>query len=248
MKAFNGDPALKKKTLFDAALARMGGHFYGWGHYWHPYLNGKCRGNVTGALLNPYLPAGKIEQELPMLWEPVLGIPWQVGELADEVFSMLCCHKDKSLADAWAEVFLDAIRPGADLSRVTDAIIAQVLEQPEWLAAYADEESAHGIGYMSGVFTLRLNGINQAKRIEDFYWKNIDKKHQHRFRTTQTDAPLVNYPWAALRSLCSIGKHRGPLGYFLSYAVTGSARHLRVDKDERVNVLVARIIQMIKDC
>lgn len=248
MKAFLGSADVKRRAMQDAALARMGGHFYAWGHYWHPEMEGKCRGNVTGALLHPYLEPGQVEQDIPAYWEPKLGIPWQVGELIDAFFSGLCLHENKDIHHGWAEQVIGVVTPGADLSPVADQMTAYILETPDWLAAYSDEECAHLIGYMHGIFTLRLNGIDQQKRIKDFYYKNIHKKHRHQVNTTPKDCDMENYGWGALRHLCSVDQHRGPMWYFLQCAVNGSARHKRTHKAKQWVELSQIFLQMIEDC
>jgi hypothetical protein len=244
MKAFLGSQDVKRRAMQDAALARMGGHFYGWGHYWHPENGGKCRGNVAGALLNVHLQPGQVEQDLPGYWEPVLGIPWLVGEMIDRFFSGLCLHDDKEIHTRWAEMVVDAIRPGADLSSVPDRLVAYILEQPEWLAAYADDW-AHHVGLMHSIVLLRLNGIDQAARVEDFYHAHIHKLHRH-----QTDGRSTgNEARAALRSLATLYREnrQGPLGYFLQHAVHGSAVHKRENKGKRWAELSQIFLQMIED-
>lgn len=247
MKAFKGSQDIKQDAIRRAALARMGGHFYAWGHYWH-HEGGKCRGNVSGAVLSHHLKEGQPEQACPDYWEPMLGIPWQVGELLDVFFSGLSLHENKDIHHGWAEQVFNAIRPGADLSAVPDNMVAYILETPEWLATYSDEECAHLIGYMHGIFTLRLNGIDQAARIKDFYYKNIHKKHHSRFATASNDCKLENYGWGALRHLCSVDQHRGPMGYFLGCAVKGSARNKRVHQSKQWVELSQIFLQMIEDC
>lgn len=247
IKAFLGSDDLKKRALFDAKLARMGGHFYGWGHYWHPEHGGKCRGNVSGAILHQYLKDGQVEQDLPAYWEPVMGIPWTVGELLDVFFSALCCHPDKELHQHWAEQALGAVRPGADLSQVADKMAAYMLETPDWLAAYADEKGAHQVGLMSAFVTLRLNGINQDKRIKDFYYDHMHKLQRHQLDIRHAPEGAAR---AAMQSLCTLymEQRRGPLGYFMQHAVEGSAAHRREQKTKRWVELSQIFLQMIEDC
>lgn len=246
MKAFNDLQDLKKRAVQDAALARMGGHFYAWGHYWH-HEGGKCRGNVTGAILHPYLKDGQVEQDLPAYWEPVMGIPWAVGTMLDTFFSALSCHDNKELHQHWAENALGAIRPGADLSRVPDNLAAYILEKPEWLAAYADEKAAHQVGLMHAFVTLRLNGIDQDKRIKDFYYDHLHKLHRHQLDVRRSPENAVR---AALSSLCAhyMDNRRGPFGYFLQHAVEGSAGHKREPRPKRWVELSQIFLQMIEDC
>lgn len=245
MKAFNGSEDVKRRALQDAALARMGGHFYGWGHYWHPENNGKCRGNVTGALLHAHLQPGQVEQDLPDYWEPVLGIPWQVGEMVDRFFSGLCLHDDKELHTRWAEQVITAIRPGADLTAVPDKLAAYILEQTEWLAAYADDW-AHQVGMMHAIVTLRLAGIDQGKRVDDFYYAHIHRLHRHQTEGRRSPA---NEARAALKSLCALYREnrRGPFSYFLQHAVDGSAAHRREKTGKRWAELAQIFLQMIED-
>lgn len=245
MKAFLGSDDVKRRAMQDAALARMGGHFYAWGHYWHPYMAGKCRGNITGAVLHVHLKAGQVEQDLPDYWEPVLGIPWQVGEMMDRFFSGLSLHDDKELHTRWAEQVFSAIRPGADLSAVPDNMAAYILEQPEWMAAYADDW-AHQVGMMHAIVTLRLAGIDQGKRVDDFYFQHIHKLHRHQ---TEQGRDKSNHVRAALRSLCTLYREqrRGPLSYFLQHAVDGSAAHKREKTGKRWAELSQIFLQMVED-
>lgn len=243
MKAFLGSQDVKRRAMQDAALARMGGHFYGWGCYWHPENGGKCRGNVTGALLHMHLQPGQVEQDLPDYWEPVLGIPWLVGEMIDRFFSGLSSHDDKGIHERWAETVIGAITPGADLTGVPDRLVAYMLEQPEWLAAYADDW-AHQTGMMHSIVMLRLNSIDQAARLDDFYHAHIHKLHRH-----QTERGNGHEVRAALRSLTTLYRENriGPLGYFLQHAVQGSAVHKRENKCKRWAELSQIFLQMIED-
>lgn len=247
MKAFNGSQDDKRRAMHDVTLARMGGHLHAWGHYWNDGgMGGKFKGNVTGAALNRYLKPEQVEQDLPDYWEPALGIPALVAEMLDVFFSGLSLHDNKELHQHWPEQVLGAIQPGMDLTRVPDRLTAYMLEQPEWLAAYADEKAAHLVGLMHAIFLLRVEGIDQSKRLADFYYDHIHKLHLSRFRGTVMH--LDGYVWAALRHLCSIDKHRGPYGYFLKNAVDGRAAHRREPRGKHWVELSQIFLQMIEDC
>lgn len=245
MNAFMGSQDVKRRAMQDAALARMGGHYHAWGHYWH-HDGGKCRGNVTGAVLHTYMKPEQIEQDLPDYWEPVMGIPWAVAELIDTFFSGLSLHENKELHTAWAETVLGAINPGADLSRVPMKLAAYILEKPDWLAAYAGETVGHQAGMMHGIILLQMNGIDQVQRVRDFYNDHMHKLHRHQLDSSRS---LENAGRAALHSLCIhlMEQRRGPLGYMLQHAVEGSAAHKREPRWKRWVEISQIFIQIIED-
>jgi len=230
-----------------AAHFRHAGAFYAWGHYWHDDVGtGRARGNVSGAMYHDFLQPGQVEQDCPGYCEPVHGIPWAVGEMIDAFFSGLSLHENKDIHHQWAETVYSAITPGADLSLVPDKMAAYILETPDWLAAYAGEAVGHQVGMFHSITVLRLNGIDQEKRIKDFYYDHLYKLHRH-----QTDATrsLENAARDALKGLCGhmMERRRGPLGYFLQHAVGGSAVHKRQHAAKRWVELSQIFIHMIED-
>lgn len=241
MRAFNNDLAAKATAVQHMQQCHSVGNFYAWGHYFH-----EGKGNITGCMYHTHLQDGEVEQDCPKYSEPVHGIPWQIMEIADTIFGGLSLHDNKEIHQQWPEMFYDSIPVGADLSKVADSLMAYLLEKPEWLASYADEECAHLVGYMQGIFTLRLNGIDQSKRIKDFYYQNIHKKHHSRFRTGK-DCKLDQYAWAAMRHICSVDQHRGPVHYFLHACVDGSARKKSVPKGKQWVELSQIFMQMLGD-
>jgi hypothetical protein len=57
---------------------------------------------------------GSSPQAPPFAYERELGIPKVLAHLEDEVFEGL----PATIANDWPELFLSAVRPGADLSNV----------------------------------------------------------------------------------------------------------------------------------
>lgn len=240
MKAFLGLQDVKDAALADARDARLAGQFYAFGHHWH-----EGRGNVSGAMYHHYLKAGEAEQLCPDYSVAVHGIPPLFMEMIDAFFSNLSLHSNKDIHQHWAETVYGAIVPGADLRGVPDRLATYILEQADWLAAYADEKVAHQVGLLHGIFLMRCNGIDQTQRLADFYHDHIHKLQRHQ---TEGKRDLSNYARAAMRSLCSIDQYRGPYSYFLQYVVDGSAAHHRESKGKRWVELSQIFLQMIEDC
>lgn len=241
MKAFLGLQDVKDRAIQRAVKGRENGQFYGWGHYYH-----EGKGNVSGVMYHPYLEDGQVEQDVKMYPEPVHGIPYAVAGIIDDFFSGLCCHDDKDLHQHWAERVYTAIPVGADLSRLPDRLAVYMLENTEWLADYACDRGGPLVGFMYAIFLLRLEGIDQTKRMKNFYYDHIHKLHRHQMNGRNKNE---NYVMAALSAICGVDTNtNGAWHYFISHACHGSAVHKRTKYANRVADLSDIFIQMIKDC
>lgn len=243
MKAFISGTENKESAIARARALRESDAFYGWGHFWH-----EGKGNVSGGMYHSYLKPGETEQDVLKYPEPVHGIPVSAAKLFDYFFSGLCIH-DKEIAKAWAETVYEAIRPGADLSQLSNKIILHVLETPELLAEYADGKGAHLVGVMQGIYILRGMGINQDKRLIELHYDHLYKLHRHQLDGKHDTA---NYVMAALKALSSTpisGEDCGAVWYFLNHAMHGAAANKKRGKHgEEWYALSKVLIQKIKDC
>jgi len=241
MKAFFNTTEDQAHAIARASLARTQGQFFAFGRYW----DGE-RGNVSGVMYNMCLEVGQPEQDVANYSEAVHGIPSDVAGIINDIFGGLSCHDDKDLHQHWAERVYEAIPPGADLSKVPDTLAVYMLEHTEWLADYGSDKAGRLVGFMYAIFLLRMEGIDQTKRLNNFYYDHIHKLYRH-----QTDVRRnnENYVMAALRSICGVDTNtNGAWHYFISHACHGSAVHKRTKYANRVADLSDIFIQMIKDC
>ncbi len=215
MKAFTCCIEDKEKAIARARAARLDGSFYAWGHYWDRDGAGKWKGNVSGVMYHPYLKEGENEQAVIKYPAAVHGIPEDVARMIDTIFSGLSLNDDKELHFRCAETVYAAIQPGADLSRVPAAMAAHILEQKEWLADYADENTGHWVGMMHGYMLMQSRGDNVEKYLNNFYNDHIHKLHRHQLNG---EVARANYVRAALRALS-----QNNYCFFLKHAADGRA-------------------------
>lgn len=194
---------------------------------WHEDFPGAgYKGNISGVLLHRHLANGQSGPDCAYLWDHVAGIPWQVGEMADQIYCGLALLPNKRRYQEFAFNFLEAIRPGADLSNVPETMAAHMLEKAEWCAGFADEKTAHQAGIMHALMLMRMQGLDKdGKRIADFYNDHLYKLRRHQTECSGIDINPHNAARAALCSLCKHFMERriGPLSYFLKNCVNGAA-------------------------
>src|SRR5258708_20723993 len=131
MIAYHGNTEIKKKYLDRLKAHRIADELVqgiGW------ETNGKSKGCAVGCTLDAY------EHNR---YETELGIPEHIARLEDSIFEGLSREK----AMEWPEVFLTAIKPGADLSLVFPRFIIWLLIDPKdgvikYAKGYADCEKA----------------------------------------------------------------------------------------------------------
>ena len=242
MKAFEGSIEGKHSAIKRAREYRQNDQFYAWGHYWH-----EGKGNVSGAMYHDHADKMLLDKNmLPYPAPDVHGIPINVATMADTFFAGLYTHKDKELYTLWAERFYEAIPEGADLTRVPYLMASHILNTPEWMLDYADERGAEMVDYMQAVCALCLAGIDQEKRVKDFYYDQIHGLHRHQL-DGQKD--VARYVYAAIRSLC--GVERNPTGcwhYFLRHAVHGAAKHSGINRGLQWLDLSEEFLRIIREC
>ncbi len=110
LRAWHGDPALKKATVAEMAAHRKADRLVK-GRYWE---GGK--GCAVGCLVHSGNHA---------LYEPYFGIPQALAHLEDKIFESL----PNGESQRWSEQFLKAAKPGADLSLVQWQFLAFVVEE-----------------------------------------------------------------------------------------------------------------------
>ena len=112
MQAFHNDPAIKQKFLDRAIFHQNADHLMrgvGW------ESNGKTRGCAIGCLLEKY--------DHKAFETEGLGPEW-LGRLVDTLFEGMSEEKSRT----WPEVYVRAVREGADLEKVKDPFTIYVLE------------------------------------------------------------------------------------------------------------------------
>lgn len=118
--AFLGDPALKIRTLDRVRSHRQAGRLIP-GVYWDG-----SKGCAIGCTL---------ESAEHDRYEVELGIPSSLAYLKDAIFEGL----PHEAAQRWPEAFLEAIQPGADLSRVAWRILSRILGEVVFPNVASDE-------------------------------------------------------------------------------------------------------------
>lgn len=241
-QAFVGALETKEWAIARAADFRKAKAFHAFGHYWH-----EGKGNISGCMYHDFLKPGDPVQQCATLCESVHGIPWQIQEIADAIFGGLSCHDDKELFTTWAERFYEAIRPGADLLPVRDLLVQHMLEFSKWCKDFADEETEPQIDLMHSIYCLKVQGIDQQKRIKEFYYKYIHPMHHNKFNASYGNE---NNARAALKNLCSVNTTdgRGAFGYFLQSCVEGHANGKHHKRGQSWNELSKVFLRMLGDC
>ena len=244
MKAFMDPVYNKDHALKIARLCRRTQTFFAFVHYW----DGE-KGNLSGCMYHEFLQSEMGETQFDCKrYAPIIhGIPMEVAGIIDDIFAGLWCNKgmDKRRAMQWAENVYTAIPVGADLSGVPDKLAAYILETPSWMAEYADERGAHLAGLMHGIFQLRIAGVNQAHRLEDFYYD-----HMAGLRKYQLDGrrKRQNYVMRGLKAISEVEYNQsGAWSHFLTSAVLGSAKHRKIHYGERWHDLSKIFLQILED-
>jgi hypothetical protein len=149
MVAFHGDAAVKEKYLSRVRAHRKADELVQ-GTGWE---NG--RGCAVGCTLESYEHA---------CYPTELGIPEELGHLEDRLFELMSPEG----AQEWPERFLDAITPGADLSRVWPRWAVWMLTDPEHGVQYAgDRDNVRAvIVRVSGLWERVASGETVA--VEEF--------------------------------------------------------------------------------
>ena len=243
MKAFTDTSQTKEQAIYHAGLWRRKGMYFAFGRYW----DGE-KGNVSGGMYHEYLNSVQTVQDCPYYACTVHGIPTAVAGIIDVFFSGLSCIKDDDnncSANLWAESVYEAIPVGADLSKVADKMVMYVLENPEWLAAYADEKAAHLTGLMHGIFKIRLLGHDQSLDLKNFYYDHMHNMHRHQLQGHRDHSRYVN---GALKAISEVNSNMlGEHSFFFKGAVSGSSRNLKIHHGERWRKLSEIFLQMLRD-
>lgn len=127
MKAFVDTPVSKEQLLASLASHREKDRLVK-GQYWE-----EGKGCAVGCSIHDFAPG---EEEHHSYYEKLFGIPESLARLEDNIFENL----PNGEAQEWPERFVQAVRPGADLSQVADRWLLWLLSGDESpLARWRDE-------------------------------------------------------------------------------------------------------------
>src|ERR1019366_3865717 len=141
MKAFHGDPAIKQKYLTRVKNHRLADEIIH-GKYWE---NGK--GCAVGCTVHSNQHAA---------YESELGIPRILARLEDGIFESL----SNGLALTWPERFLEAIKPGTDLSMVWPKFAVWMLTDEKYGVIKFSKSDAQreSIQTISDMYLFKIEG------------------------------------------------------------------------------------------
>jgi hypothetical protein len=156
LKAFHGSPALKAKYLARVRQHREADELVK-GKYWE-----QGKGCAVGCTLED-----RYNEDKHMAYETDLGIPVALARLEDSIFEGLPNAK----AMLWPERFLDAIRPGADLTGVADKFMLAVLvDDQHGCVRHADERGKQAVDGVAALLRRKIAG----KTITAAEWNAAD--------------------------------------------------------------------------
>ena len=144
LKAYHGKPALKAKYLSRVRRHREADELIK-GQYWQ---HGK--GCAVGCTLEGRFVTGGHDA-----YETDLGIPVALAHIEDNIFENL----PNAAAHLWPERFLDAIRPGADLTGVADKFMLAVLvDDQHGVWQVADERGKQAVDGVAALLRRKIAG------------------------------------------------------------------------------------------
>jgi hypothetical protein len=144
LKAYHGSPEIKAKYLARVRRHREADELIK-GQYWQ---HGK--GCAVGCTLQGRFVTGGHDA-----YETDLGIPVALAHIEDNIFENL----PNAAAQLWPERFLDAIRPGADLTGVADKFLLAVLvDEQHGVWRHADERGKQVIEAVAALLRRKIAG------------------------------------------------------------------------------------------
>ena len=144
LKAYHGSPDLKAKYLARVRQHREADELVK-GKYWE-----QGKGCAVGCTLEE-----RFAEARHAAYETDLGIPVALAHIEDNIFENL----PNAAAQLWPERFLDAIRPGADLTGVADKFMLAVLvDKKHGCVRHADEQGRRAIMAVAVLLRRKIAG------------------------------------------------------------------------------------------
>jgi hypothetical protein len=169
MLAFHNDPAIKENYLARVRAHRLADEIVQGRGYWRD-----GRGCAVGCT---------IHGDDHDAYERELGIPAHLAHLEDRIFENLPVH----LSWEWPEMFLSAIRPGADLAKVWPQFAAWLLNDPtDGVINFVDEKFVGATQVRDAikrVAQLYSDGCTEQRKWGEAAWVAGSATHDANWRT-----------------------------------------------------------------
>jgi hypothetical protein len=176
MLAFHSDPKIKQKYLKRVSAHEKADEIVK-GHYWE---------NGTGCAVGC-----SIHGSSHAAYETELGIPQILARLEDGIFENI----PNELAKTWPRRFLEAIKPGADLSAVWPKFVVWMMLDDEYgvIQFAKTDRTRESIEMVADMYQLKADGADISQ--ED--WRNVRDTAYRARRTAAADAAADAYAAAA---------------------------------------------------